>query len=254
MCVFGRHRKRPSPNWGVTGSVWTVTTPSMDAVGPSTTSARTERGQTAAVAVVIVVGGLLAFLFAGGAFALVRGTLHFSCSWGIGGEWGADGTWMCADGIGYLGVLVVLGGMSGLLLLAGLLVAIARPSTGRSLVYLVFAAVSLAWVGYWTFYAATAYTGPRPDGETGASLWISAVLPGLATCAVAVIAGAVGALTSRRWSPLLLWVGVGVMLLGTALAPGIAIATFVSAAMLTAAGIDRHSTRGARMQKTPESR
>jgi len=242
MCVFGRHRKRPSPNWGVTGSVWTVTTPSMDAAGLNTTSARTERGQTAAVAVVIVVGGLLAFLFAGGAFALVRGTLHFGCSWGIGGEWGPDGTWVCADGIGYLGVAVVLGGMSGLLLLAGLLVAIARPSTGRSVVYLVFAAVSLAWIGFWTFYAATAYTGPRPGGETGASLWISAVLPGLATCALALLVGAVGALTSRRWSRLLLWVGVGLMLLGTALAPGMAIASFVAAAMLAAAGVQRQRT------------
>ncbi|MCR2816862.1 hypothetical protein [Microbacterium jiangjiandongii] len=220
-----------------------MTTPSMDAAGPSTTSARPERGQTAAVAVVVVLGGLLAFLFAGGSVGLVRGSLHFNCSWGIDGEWGPDGSWACADGIGYLGVVVVLGGMSGLLLLAGLLVAVARPSTGRSVVYLVFAAVSLAWVGFWTFYAATAYTGPRPDGETGVSLWISTVLLGLATCALALLVGAVGALTSRRWSPLVLWVGVGLVLLGTALTPGIAIASFVSAAMLTAAGVERHRRR-----------
>ena len=39
---------------------------------------------------------------------------------------------MCAEGIGYLGVAVVLGGMSAILLLAGLLTAVARPSIGRS--------------------------------------------------------------------------------------------------------------------------
>ncbi|MCR2784770.1 MULTISPECIES: hypothetical protein [unclassified Microbacterium] len=220
-----------------------MTTSSMDPARPSTTSARSERAATAAVAVVVVVGGLLAFLFAGGSVGLMRETLHFNCSWSIGGEWGADGSWACGDGIGYLGVLVVLGGMSGVLLLAGLVVAVVRPSTARSAVYLVFAAVSLAWVGSWTFYAATAYTGARPAGETGASLWISAVLPGLATCALALLIGAVGALTSRHWSPLVLWVGVGLMLLGTALAPGIAVASFVSGAMLTAAGVDRHRTR-----------
>jgi hypothetical protein len=244
----------PSPRHARTDSVATVTTSSIDAAGPSTTSARAERGQTAAVAVAIVVGGILAFLFAPRSVGLVIGTLHFTCSWGVGGEWGPDGAWVCPDGSGSLEVVVVLGGVSGLLLLAGLLIAIARPSTGRSVAYLVLAAIPLAWVGVWTFSATTAYTGPRPDGETGAILWASTVLPGLATCALALLVGAVGAVTSRRWSPPALWVGVGLMLLGTALAPGIAIATFVSGAMLTAAGIDRHGTRGAGMQKTPESR
>jgi hypothetical protein len=189
-----------------------------------------------------VVGGVFALLFASGSLGLVRETLHFNCSWGVGGEWGPDGTWLCADGVGYLGVAVVLGGMSGLLLLAGLLVALARPSAGRSIVYLVLAAISLTWIGMWTFYAAIAYSGPRPDGETGTGLWTATVLPGLTTCAFAIVVGAVGALTFRRWSPVVLWVGVGSMLVGTALAPGIGVATIVSGAMLVTADLGRHGS------------
>ncbi len=193
-------------------------------------------------ALAVVVGGVFAFLFASGSLGLVREALHFNCSWGTGGEWGPEGTWLCADGVGYLGVAVVLGGMSGMLLLAGLLVAFARPSAVRSIVYLVLAAISLAWIGMWTFYAATAYSGPRPDGETGVGLWIATVLPGLTTCAFALVMGAVGTLTAHRWSPVVLWVGVGLTLVGTALAPGIGVATIVSGAMLVAAGLDRHGS------------
>jgi hypothetical protein len=209
----------------------------MDTAMSRTTSVRTESGPGAAVTVAL--SGVLAVLLASASLGLVRETLHFNCSWGIGGEWGPEGTWLCADGIGYVGVAVVLGGMSGVLLLVGLGTSLARPSSGLSTVYLVLAAVSLAWIGCWTFYAATAYTGPRPVGESGQGLWVATVLPGLASSTLGLLVGAVGALTLRRWSPVVLWAGVSMMLVGTTLQPGIGVAALVSSGMLVAAGLGR---------------
>jgi hypothetical protein len=222
---------------GLSLTVEKVTAPSTDAALPSASSRWGERGPEAAIAVLF--GGVAAFFFAWASLGLVRDTLHFNCSWGIGGEWGSDGTWMCADGIGYVGVAVVLGGMSGVLVLAGLLTAVARPSAGRSIAYLVLGSVSLAWIGWWTFYAATAYTGLRPVGETGSGLWAATVLPGLALCALGLLVGAVSALMVPRRTPVVLWIGASMMLAGTLLQHGIGIATLVSAGMLVAAGVGR---------------
>lgn len=191
----------------------------------------------------VLFGGVLAVFFGFWALGLVRETLHFNCSWGIGGEWGPDGTWVCADGIGYLGVAVVLGGMSALLVVIGLLVSVARPSRGRAVVFLMLAAVSIAWIGWWTYYAATFYSGPRPAGETGLGLWATTVLPSLILCTVGLLVGTAGALTLRRWSSVALWCGVGLIIVGTALQLGVGIATFVSAGMLAAAEVGRARAR-----------
>ncbi len=188
------------------------------------------------VSVAVLLGGALSFFFGAAVLGLVRETLHFNCSWGIGGEWGPDGTWVCADGIGYVGVGVVLGGMSALLVIVGVIAAISRPSRGRSIVHLTLAAISLGWISWWTFYAATFYSGPRPAGETGWSLWAITVLPAIMLCTIGLLAGAVGTLTRRSWSRLALWCGVGLMIAGTAIQLGIGIATFLSAGLLAAAG------------------
>lgn len=222
-------------------SVGKVTAHSIDEARSAETEVRSERGPEAAVAVLL--GGVVTLFFGSSALGLVREALHFNCSWGIGGEWGPNGTWVCADGIGYLGVAVVLGGMSALLVVVGLLVAISRPSRGRSIVFLVLAAISIGWICWWTFYAATYYSGPRPVAETGWGLWAVIVLPSVILCTIGLLVGAVGALTLRRWSPVALWCGVGLMIAGTTLQLGIGIATFVSAGMLAAAGVGRARAR-----------
>ncbi|MDZ8173264.1 hypothetical protein [Microbacterium xanthum] len=195
------------------------------------------RGPGAALAV--LAGGVLAFFFGWWALGLVRETLHFGCSWGIGGEWGQEGIWVCADGIGYLGVAVVLGGMSALLAVAGVLVGVARPSLARAVVFLVLAAISIGWIGWWTYYAATSYSGPRPANEAGWGLWVAAVLPSIILCMIGLLVGGLGALTSRRWSTAALWCGVALIIIGTMVQIGIGIATFLTAGMLAAAGIGR---------------
>ena len=202
---------------------------------------RGECGPEAAVAVLL--GGVLSVFFGAAVLGLVRETLHFNCSWGIGGEWGPNGTWVCADGIGYVGVAVVLGGMSVLLVIVGLVAAISRPSRGRSIVLLTLAAISLGWISWWTFYAATSYSGPRPAGETGWGLWVVTVLPAVILCTIGLLVGAVGVCTHRSWSGVAPWFGVALMIAGTALQLGVGIATFLSAGLLAAAGVARTPAR-----------
>jgi hypothetical protein len=112
--------------------------------------------------------------------------------------------------------------MSTLLVLIGLLTAIASPSQRRSITYLALAVTSLAWMGWWTLFGATLYTGPRPPGETGLRLWATTVLPGVGLSALELMVGAFGALgalrTSRR-SGVALMCGAGLILIGTASSP-----------------------------------
>lgn len=218
-----------------------MTAHSMEHARTTATRVHDVRGPQAAVAVFL--GGVLAFFFGSWALGLVRKTLHFNCSWGFGGEWGPEGSWLCADGIGYLGVAVVLGGMSALLVVAGLLIAVARPSRARAVAFVVLAAISIGWIGWWTYYAATFYSGRRPSGETGWGLWVAAVLPSITLCTIGIIVATVGALTPRRWSSVALWCGAGLTIIGTAVQPGIGIASFVSAGMLAAAAGGRKSVR-----------
>ena len=225
----------------VLGSVGGVTGSPTDGSARGGTDGRVARGPEAAIAVLS--GASLAFILAMFSLGLARETLHFNCSWGIGGEWGVDGTWVCADGIGYLFVAVILGGMSALLCLAGLLTAVTPPSRGRSIVFVSLAAVSLVWVGWWTYYAATAYTGPRPEGETGLGVWAVAVLPALALAVLGLLSAAVGALTRHRWSLWVLWGGIALIVAGTVVQPGIGIASMVSAGLLAAAAADRPGLR-----------
>lgn len=213
----------------------------METMASGAAAPRHQRGPWAAIAVVS--GGLLAFLCAGALLGLFRETLHYNCSWGVGGEWGPNGTWACGDGIGYLVVAVGLGGMSGQLLLIGLLTAIARPSPRRKVTFLTLATISLGWIAWWTFYAATTYTGPRPDGETGSDLWVVAVLPALSLCSIGLLLGIVGCVTQHRCSAVALYSGIGLILIGTALQPGIGVATLVSAGMLAAARSSQSSAR-----------
>ena len=189
--------------------------------------------------VYVVTGGLLAFVVAGTSVGLIRETLHFNCSWGVGGEWGPNGTWVCADGIGYLNAAITIGGVSALFLAIGLLTAVTAPSLTRSITYLALALTSVAWIGWWTYFGATFYTGPRPAGETGISVWAATVLPGVALSALGLMAGAfgaLGALRTRRQADIALACGVGLILIGTAIQPGIGVATFVAAGLLAAAG------------------
>lgn len=213
----------------------------MDAANPGMASSRGRNGPEAAASVVL--GGVLAFLCAWASLGLVRETLHYNCSWGIGGEWGPDGTWVCADGIGYIFPPVALGGLSGTLLLIGLAVAFIRPSTGRSVTYLILATIALTGIGLLTLYAATLYTGSRPEGETGAGVWVASVLPGLAVCTLGLLAGTVGALAPWRWRTVLLWTGIGLMLIGSTLQPGIGVLTLTATGMLAAGGVGRRLPR-----------
>ena len=56
----------------------------------------------------VLVSGALALVLAWTAMPLLRLQLHVGCSMGKPGSEGAD-TWVCSDGIGYLGFAIVFG-------------------------------------------------------------------------------------------------------------------------------------------------
>lgn len=191
----------------------------------------------------VVLGGLFAFLSSGSALYLFRDTLHYNCSYLFTGESGEAGEWVCADGIGYMVVAVGLGGMSALLLLLGLLVAIGKPSLRGAATLVVLASVSLAWIGWWSFYPATIYTGSRPPGETGLGLWMQAVAPSLAVSVLGLLIGVIGVAVGRRWSLVGATAGACLVCLGTTLQFGIGVSTLAAAGLVAAAGIQRNASR-----------
>lgn len=228
----------------VAGNVGPMVQPSMDAEPLEMGEARRERRDYAELAVVL--GGLAAIVSSGGTLSLFRDTLHYNCSWGVGGEWGEGGTWLCADGIGYIVVAVGLGGMSALLLLVGLFVSTGRPSLLRAVTLVVFASVLLAWIGWWSFFSATAYTGPRPPGETGLGLWVETLGPSLGLCGLGLLIGVAGVAVGRRWALVGVSIGAFLMIFGTALDFGMGVSTLAAAGLLVAGGIQRGALGPAR--------
>lgn len=210
----------------------------MDAEPLEHGGARHERRGYAVAAVVL--GGLFAFLSSGAALYLFRDTLHFNCSYLFTGE---AGEWVCADGIGYMVVAVGLGGMSAMLLLVGLFVAIGKPSRLSAATLMLFASVSLAWISWWSFYPAAIYTGSRPPGETGLGLWMEAVFPSLVVSVLGLLIGVIGVAVGRRWSLVGVTVGACLIVLGAAFQFGIGVSTLVAAGLVAAAGVQRYASR-----------
>lgn len=167
-------------------------------------------------------------------FALFRDTLRFSCSW-VGP--GVDQGWVCGDNMPYVGAAIGLGGMAVAILASGLVFALARRWLTRTLVFSALAAVSLTWIGGWSFYAATAGSGAWPEGESGLQAWADAVVPTLVLCGVGLAIGTAGAVSFRWWAVSALWIGVVLMIVGTAVQPGLAPGTIVAAAMLAVAAV-----------------
>jgi len=212
----------------------------MDAEPLEQRGARHEHRGYAVAAVVL--GGLCAFLSTGDALHLFRDTLHYNCSYLFAGESGA-GEWVCADGIGYVVVVVGLGGMSAMLLLVGLFVAIGKPSRLSAATLMLLASVLLAWISWWSYYPATIYTGSRPPGETGLGLWMEAVFPSLVMSVLGLLIGVIGVAVGRRWSLVGATAGACLIVLGTALQFGIGVSTFAAAGLVVAAGVQRYASR-----------
>ncbi|MGO1855442.1 MAG: hypothetical protein ACTH0V_18750, partial [Microbacteriaceae bacterium] len=100
----------------------------------------------------VLASGLVAVVMGPSTVWLVRDQLHINCSMGQPGSEGAD-AWMCSDGIGYLGVAVVLGLMWFLAIVLGTLVAmLVRRDRAARLLLVLLAGASTVWILAWTWY------------------------------------------------------------------------------------------------------
>jgi hypothetical protein len=191
-------------------------------MGAGDRSSRTHRGVNASevrhrltAGWLVLASGVVALVLGPAAIELVREQLHISCSMGRPGSEGAS-TWTCSDGVGYLGVAVVLGAMWFLVVVVGSLVAmLVSADRAARLVLVLLAAMSTAWILGWTWYGSSELVQDEHAPMTGAEYWGHAVGP----AAVASILGLAAGLISLLLQGQLSWiVGIGA-------AVGLAIAT-----------------------------
>ncbi|MBC7724263.1 MAG: hypothetical protein H7146_05875 [Burkholderiaceae bacterium] len=203
---------------------------------------------TRSIAVWVVLGsGLLAVFFGSDAIGLVQNQLHIRCGMGQPGSEGAD-TWTCSDGIGYLGVAVVLGSMWFLAIMLGSLVAalVHHDRAARSILVLVAGASTLSVLG-WAFYGASELVDDQHAPMMGTEYWALAVGPAAIASVLGVGAGLVSLVLSGRLSQFLC-VGAALGLaIATVLQPGLSINTIPAVGLLAAAAVrtsvERRGTR-----------
>ena len=186
----------------------------------------------------MILGSAIGAVFLG-AFTLwlVREQLHVGCGAGQPGTEG-DGTWMCADGIGYLWVAVTLGVMMTAVTLIGALIAglVRHERVARTLL-VVLATASGGWVLGWTWYGSSELVSAVPPGTRSIDYWFASVLPAAITCGVGVVSALVGLLPRGVSARVLLGVGAIAMIAGTVLQPGLATSTIPAAGLLGAAAV-----------------
>lgn len=161
---------------------------------------------------------------------LVRERLRIGCDLGGPGAEG-EGSWICADGVGYLGVAVVLGGMCVLLTVLGVL----WRGRSRRLVLTVLAATSVLWTLGWTWYGSARLVG-APD-DVGTSRWFAQVGPAGAVACAGLALAFVALRVTGRLGVALAVVAPVLALAATVLQPGLGMATLPAAGLLAAVAL-----------------
>lgn len=182
----------------------------------------------------VLASGLLAVILAPLSLQLVREQLHIRCGMGQPGSEGAD-TWVCSDGLGYLGVAVAFGTMWFFAVLFGSLVAgvVRVDRTARPLLVLLAAACT-AWVLALTHYGASELVYDKYALMKGEEYWAHAVAPAAIVSAVSVTAAVVSLFLRGRLGPIVAASAALGLLIATVLQPGLGV-DFVPAAGLLAA-------------------
>lgn len=185
----------------------------------------------------MLASGVVAVVLGPAAIDLVREQLHINCSMGRLGSEGAN-TWTCSDGVGYLGVALVLGAMWFIVVVVGSLIAmLAGADRAVRLLLVLLAAMSVAGILGWTWYASSELVQDEYAPMTGAEYWARAVGRAALVCFLSLAAGLISLLLRGRLS----WiVGLGAAL-GLALAaiyqPGLSLNVVPAAGLLAAAAL-----------------
>lgn len=193
----------------------------------------------------VIVGGLLAFVLGGAAIGLVREQLHLNCSMGAPGSEGAD-TWTCSDGIGYIGIAVILGIMWFVVVLVGALIALlVRNDRIARLALVLLATLSVAWVVGWTWRGSATLVGDEYSPLTGAEYWMQAVGPAALTAAAGLTIGLLSLALPGRLSWAVGFAAALALIVATALQPGLSLNVLPAVGLLAAAatrGVGRESS------------
>lgn len=213
----------------------------------------TERASAEAAArgaaVWIILGSTVAAI-AMGAFALwlMREQLHVGCGFAqIQGD--SQGTWMCADGIGYVWVAVTLGGATIVSTLAGGLIAgLVRHERSARALLVALAGATAGWVLRWTWYGSSELVSTVPSGTQSIDYWFASVLPAAIASGVGIAAAVIAVFVPANAARFLLWVGAAVMIAATVLQPGLAINTLPAAGLIGASAIRAASARRSEAQ------
>ncbi|MFJ2543820.1 hypothetical protein [Microbacterium sp. NPDC087589] len=148
------------------------------------------------------------------------------------------GTWICSDGIGYLGMAGILGIMWLVVVVVGSLVALFvshdRPAR-LSLVLL--AASSTAWILGLTWYGSTTHVQDEHAPMTGAEYWADAVGPAALISAIGVLVGLLSLVPTGPFSWILGIVATVMLIVATVLQPGLSINLIPAAGVLAAAAV-----------------
>lgn len=186
---------------------------------------------------VVMVSGLLAVVMGPSAVWLVRDQLHINCSMGQPGSEGAD-TWMCSDGIGYLGVAAVLGLMWFLAIVLGTLVAmLVRRDRAARLLLVLLAGASTVWILAWTWYGSSALVYDDHAPMTGQEYWVVAVGPAAVAGILGLAAGLVSTVLSGPLSQIAGIAAAVGLTIATVLQPGLSINTIPAVGLLAATAL-----------------
>lgn len=171
------------------------------------------------------------------AVGLLRDELHIQCSTiDMGGPGGSE--WACSDGIGYIGFGLFLFGMWLATSIAGPIIAI-RVRDGRDArrFLVALATASTAWILGGTFGAAWTLVGDELSPVKGPEFWLAAVGPSAILTSAAIAAAIIALFLAGAAARALLIAGGLVIVVATALEPGIGINVLPAAGLLAAAGI-----------------
>ncbi|WP_285364318.1 hypothetical protein [Microbacterium sp. LMC-P-041] len=212
--------------------------------------------QRVVAALSVLVSGVIAFILAGSALDLVRDQLHHNCGMQPPGSEGA-GSWICSDGIGYLGIAGILGmGWLAVVLAGSLTALLVRPARQARLALVILAALSTAWVLGLTWYGSATQVQDQYAPMTGAGYWLEAV--GTAAL-VSVLGVTMGLLSLVPTGPLSWIMGIVATILLTVAAvlqPGLSLniipaVGLLAAATIRAIGVDTTAGPGLRRPRRP---
>jgi len=183
----------------------------------------------------VLASGFLAVLVGGSAISLVREQLHVQCEMGPPGSEGT-GTWMCSDGIGYLGGTVTFGGMWIVATVVGSLVAglVRRPRVVHRFL-VVLACAATVWILWWTWYGANELVGDRFAPAAGADYWQVDLGSAAIVSIIGLAVAASSLLLPDRFAPMLCGDAAIYLIIATLLQPGLGLNIIPAAGLLAAA-------------------